>query len=129
MLCEKVNIAKHWTAHCPLPLLCWGPCENYQYYTLDETFKKDQYSFWFLVLCLKHFLTGEIVWLCVPVILRLQVQYDKYCDLFNEQLGEWSNSEMWETRKIFTNTTQGYYALTSLSLACKNVFLRKVRGS
>ena len=30
-----------------------------------------------------------------------------FCNLFHEPLGEWNNSKIWETRKIFANIARG----------------------
>ena len=30
-----------------------------------------------------------------------------FCNLFQEPLGEWNNSKIWETRKIFANIARG----------------------
>ena len=60
---DKVNndaFVKHWVG-IPLPPPVLGPYENYWYCNSVETFLKDHCSFWFLMLCLQHFLAGEII--------------------------------------------------------------------
>ena len=62
-------------------------------------------------------LTGKAL-----VIARCRVQYKKnllFRDLFYEPLGEWNNSQIWETSKIFANIARGSCAITSLLLAPK----------
>ena len=59
---DKVNndiFLKHWAVPCFL--LCQGPYEHYRYRSLVKTFLKDHWSFWFLVMCLQHFLAGKII--------------------------------------------------------------------
>ena len=58
----------------------------------------------------------------VPSV-RLQTfsEFLTICDFFQEVLGAWNNSEIWETSKIFVNITRSYCAMTSLWLTCQNI--------
>ena len=51
---------------------------------------------------------------------------DISCDFFHELLGEGNNSKIWETNKIFVDFARDYCAMTSLSLAHKNIYAPNV---
>ena len=70
-------------------------------------------SFYIYILCSCYRTMPSAVW-------EIFSEFLIFCNLFHEPLGEWNNSKIWETRKIFANIVQGS-AITTLSLnACLN---------
>ena len=55
-----------------------------------------------------------VVALCVVQYGKYNFEFLIFCTLIREPLGDWNNTKIWETKKIFANMAQTTIAITTL---------------